>query len=131
MRPGHGGGGPDGYRISGGRTIAKTRVVDDSGSLDLVFFNMEHRRDALHQGDVCVFFGKVEDNLRRKQMINPLFEPEGRPAGHRAHHAHLSLTAGVTQGLMARAAARGWTPAGSCCRTCCRMRCGRPTSCVM
>ena len=39
------------YRISGGRTIAKTRVVDDSGSLDLVFFNMEHRRDALHQGD--------------------------------------------------------------------------------
>ena len=25
------------YRISGGRTIAKTRVVDDSGSLDLVF----------------------------------------------------------------------------------------------
>ena len=40
------------YRISGGRTIAKTRVVDDSGSLDLVFFNMEHRRDALHQGDV-------------------------------------------------------------------------------
>ena len=35
------------YRISGGRTIAKTRVVDDSGSLDLVFFNMEHRRDAM------------------------------------------------------------------------------------
>ena len=60
------------YRISGGRTIAKTRVVDDSGSLDLVFFNMEHRRDALHQGDVCVFFGKVEDNLRRKQMIMQL-----------------------------------------------------------
>lgn len=25
------------YRISGGRTIAKTRVVDDSGAMDLVF----------------------------------------------------------------------------------------------
>ena len=95
------------YRISGGRTIAKTRVVDDSGSLDLVFFNMEHRRDALHQGDVCVFFGKVEDNLRRKQMINPLFEPEGRQQVTGRIMPIYPLTAGVTQGLMARAARQG------------------------
>lgn len=95
------------YRISGGRTIAKTRVVDDSGSLDLVFFNMEHRRDALHQGDVCVFFGKVEDNLRRKQMINPLFEPEGQQQVTGRIMPIYPLTAGVTQGLMARAARQG------------------------
>ncbi len=95
------------YRISGGRTIAKTRVVDDSGSLDLVFFNMEHRRDALHQGDVCVFFGRVEDNLRRKQMINPLFEPEGRQQVTGRIMPIYPLTAGVTQGLMARAARQG------------------------
>lgn len=95
------------YRISGGRTIAKTRVVDDSGSLDLVFFNMEHRRDALHQGDVCVFFGKVEDNLRRKQMINPLFEPEGWQQVTGRIMPIYPLTAGVTQGLMARAARQG------------------------
>ena len=95
------------YRISGGRTIAKTRVVDDSGSLDLVFFNMEHRRDALHQRDVCVFFGKVEDNLRRKQMINPLFEPEGRQQVTGRIMPIYPLTAGVTQGLMARAARQG------------------------
>ena len=95
------------YRISGGRTIAKTRVVDDSGSLDLVFFNMEHRRDALHQGDVRVFFGKVEDNLRRKQMINPLFEPEGRQQVTGRIMPIYPLTAGVTQGLMARAARQG------------------------
>ena len=95
------------YRISGGRTIAKTRVVDDSGSLDLVFFNMEHRRDALHQGDVCVFFGKVEDDLRRKQMINPLFEPEGRQQVTGRIMPIYPLTAGVTQGLMARAARQG------------------------
>ena len=95
------------YRISGGRTIAKTRVGDDSGSLDLVFFNMEHRRDALHQGDVCVFFGKVEDNLRRKQMINPLFEPEGRQQVTGRIMPIYPLTAGVTQGLMARAARQG------------------------
>ncbi len=95
------------YRISGGRTIAKTRVVDDSGSLDLVFFNMEHRRDALHQGDACVFFGKVEDNLRRKQMINPLFEPEGRQQVTGRIMPIYPLTAGVTQGLMARAARQG------------------------
>ena len=95
------------YRISGGRTIAKTRVVDDSGSLDLVFFNMEHRRDALHQGDVCVFFGKVEDNLRRKPWLPPGVEPEGRQQVTGRIMPIYPLTAGVTQGLMARAARQG------------------------
>ena len=95
------------YRISGGRTIAKTRVVDDSGSLDLVFFNMEHRRDALHQGDVCVFFGKVEDNLRRKQMINPLFEPEGRQQVTGRIMPIYPLAAGVSQTLLAKAMRQG------------------------
>lgn len=66
------------YRISGGRTIAKTRVVDDSGAMDLVFFNAQHLGSSLRMGETYVFFGRVEDDLRRKQMINPLFEPEGR-----------------------------------------------------
>lgn len=43
-------------------------------------------------------FGKVEDNLRRKQMINPLFEPEGRQQVTGRIMPIYPLTAGVTQG---------------------------------
>lgn len=95
------------YRISGGRTIAKTRVVDDSGSMDLVFFNAQHLGSSLRMGETYVFFGRVEDNLRRKQMINPLFEPEGRQQVTGRIMPIYPLTAGVTQGLMARAARQG------------------------
>lgn len=69
---------PTPRRIAGGRTLVKTRVVDDSGSMDLVFFNAQHLGSSLHMGETYVFFGRVEDDLRHRQMINPLFEPEGR-----------------------------------------------------
>ena len=69
---------PTPRRIAGGRTLVKTRVVDDSGSLDLVFFNAQHLGSSLRMGETYVFFGRVEDDLRHRQMINPLFEPEGR-----------------------------------------------------
>ena len=95
------------YRISGGRTIAKTRVVDDSGAMDLVFFNAQHLGSSLRMGETYVFFGRVEDDLRRKQMINPLFEPEGRQQVTGRIMPIYPLTAGVTQGLMARAARQG------------------------
>ena len=95
------------YRISGGRTIAKTRVVDDSGAMDLVFFNAQHLGSSLRMGETYVFFGRVEDDLRRKQMINPLFEPEGRQQVTGRIMPIYPLTAGVTQGLMARVARQG------------------------
>ena len=93
---------PTPRRIAGGRTLVKTRVVDDSGSMDLVFFNAQHLGSSLRMGETYVFFGRVEDDLRRRQMINPLFEPvTGRIM------PIYPLTAGVTQGLMARAARQG------------------------
>lgn len=107
MRPGHGGGGPDGLSHfrrphhrqdpGGGRQRVSGPGVFQHGA--------PAGRPA--QGDVCVFFGKVEDNLRRKQMINPLFEPEGRQQVTGRIMPIYPLTAGVTQGLMVRAARQG------------------------
>lgn len=37
---------PTGHRISGGRTIVKARAVDDSGSLELTFFNQDYPKAA-------------------------------------------------------------------------------------
>ena len=98
---------PTPRRIAGGRTLVKTRVVDDSGSMDLVFFNAQHLGSSLHMGETYVFFGRVEDDLRHRQMINPLFEPEGRQQVTGRIMPIYPLTAGVTQGLMARAARQG------------------------
>ena len=69
---------PTSRRITGGRTVVKVRAVDDTGVLDVTFFNQAYRQQNLHVGDSFVFCGKVEGNLLRKQMTNPLMEPEGQ-----------------------------------------------------
>lgn len=79
---------PTAHRIPGGRTIVRTRAVDETGTLDVVFFNQEYRKNSLHRGEIYIFYGKVEGQ-RRHQMVNPLLEPEGRQHPDRAHHAHL------------------------------------------
>ena len=99
---------PTPRRIAGGRTLVKTRVVDDSGSMDLVFFSTPSIWAApCAWGRRMCFFGRVEDDLRHRQMINPLFEPEGRQQVTGRIMPIYPLTAGVTQGLMARAARQG------------------------
>ena len=116
---------PTAHRIPGGRTIVRTRAVDETGALDVVFFNQEYRKNSLHRGEIYIFYGKVEGQ-RRHQLVNPLLEPEG----HRQLTGRImpiySLTAGISQLMLTQ----GWTPAGSCCRTYCRMRCGGSTACA-
>lgn len=67
---------PTAHRIPGGRTIVRTRAVDETGVLDIVFFNQEYRKNSLHRGEIYIFYGKVEGQ-RRHQLVNPLLEPEG------------------------------------------------------
>ena len=66
---------PAAHRISGGRSVVKCRAVDDTGVLDLTFFNQEYRKNTLQPGQTYVFYGRVEGNLLRRQMVNPLLEP--------------------------------------------------------
>ena len=51
---------PTARRVSGGRILVKLRAVDESGTLDVTFFNQAYRADSLHAGETYVFFGKVE-----------------------------------------------------------------------
>jgi ATP-dependent DNA helicase RecG len=98
---------PTSHRISGGRTIVKARAVDESGSLDLVFFNQAYRRSSLHAGETYIFFGKVEGNLIRRQMINPLLEREGQQQITGRIMPVYPLTAGVSQLILSRAVRQG------------------------
>ena len=98
---------PTAHRISGGKTLVKARAVDDGGSLDLVFFNQEYRKNSLHKGETYIFYGKVEGNLLRRQMVNPLLEREGQQQITGRIMPLYPLTAGVTQLIMSRAMRQG------------------------
>ena len=100
---------PTANRISGGRTVVKARAVDDSGALDLTFFNQEYRKNSLHRGETYIFCGKVEGNLLARRMINPIVEREGEQVltGHIV--PIYPLTAGVSQNLLYKAVGQGLT----------------------
>ena len=100
-------GDPTASRIAGGRTLVKVRAVDSSGVLDVAFFNQEYRKTSLHKGETYIFYGKVEGDLLRRRMTNPLLEPEGRQLLTGRIMPIYPLTAGITQSRLAEAMRQG------------------------
>ena len=66
--------------IRKGLDLVKLRAVDDSGSLEITFFNQAFVKDSLKQGETYVFYGKISGTPMRPEMTNPLFEKEA-PSG--------------------------------------------------
>ena len=64
--------------IRRGMDIVKLRAVDDSGSVDITFFNQPYAKDNLHRGESYNFFGRMELRGGRRTMANPVYEPEER-----------------------------------------------------
>ena len=64
-------------RLPGGRTMARCRVFDSTGMLQLTFFNQPYLK--LERGREYIFFGKPEFTGGRRGMINPVFEPADSP----------------------------------------------------
>ena len=64
--------------IRKGLDLVKLRAVDDTGTLDVTFFNQAWLKNSLHQGETYIFYGRAEGSLLRHQMANPVVEPEGR-----------------------------------------------------
>ena len=57
-----------------GLTITKVRVFDDTGALEVVFFNQPFVKNQLKLGKEYVFYGKIEARGRAKTMQTPQFE---------------------------------------------------------
>ena len=100
-------GDPTASRIAGGRTLVKVRAVDDSGALDVAFFNQDYRKTSLHKGETYIFYGRVEGDLLRRRMTNPVLEPEGRQLLTGRIMPIYPLTAGVSQTMLAKAMRQG------------------------
>ena len=61
-------------RIRRGLDLVKLRVVDDSGAVDITFFNQPYSKDNLHRGESYVFFGRIEFKAGRRALTNPIYE---------------------------------------------------------
>lgn len=83
--------------IRKGMDLIKVRAVDESGVLDVTFFNQTWLKDNLHQGETYLFYGRAEGNLLRKQMASPVVEPIDRREQTGRIVPTYPLTAGVSR----------------------------------
>ncbi len=62
-------------RVSGGRIMSKGLVYDDTGTLEIVFFNNRYISSMLRGGNEYFFYGKITTSAYGAQMIAPTFSP--------------------------------------------------------
>ena len=94
-------------RIRKGLDLVKLRVVDESGALELTYFNQSYLKNTFHTGETYVFYGRAEGTPRRLQMTNPLFEREGAHQITGRIMPIYPLTAGVSQSMLYKAVEQG------------------------
>ena len=90
-------------RIRKGLDLIKLRAVDETGALELTYFNQSYLKNTFHTGDAYVFFGRAEGTPSRQQMTNPLFEREGAHQITGRIMPIYPLTAGVSQSMLCKA----------------------------
>lgn len=94
-------------RIRKGLDLVKLRAVDETGALELTYFNQSYLKNTFHTGDAYVFFGHAEGTPSRPQMINPLFEREGSHQITGRIMPIYPLTAGISQSMLYKAVEQG------------------------
>ena len=93
-------------RVRRGMELLKVRAVDDSGSVNITFFNQSYLREQLTAGRVFRFWGRLEGSGARRSMVNPSLEPDESPCAATGRIVPVyPLTAGLAQGFMMRTAA--------------------------
>ena len=58
-----------------GMSISKFRAFDESGSVEVLFFNSKYTKEVFHIGSVYRFYGKLAFSGKRLQLVNPKYEP--------------------------------------------------------
>ncbi len=87
-------------RIRRGLDLVKTRAVDDTGAMELTFFNQPYLQRSLQRGESYIFYGKMELVGGRRQMTNPVLERPGRRRATGRILPRYPLTAGVSNYLL-------------------------------
>ena len=93
--------------IRKGLDLVKLRAVDETGTLDVTFFNQAWLKNSLREGETYIFCGRAEGGPLRRRMANPIVEPEGRREATGRIVPVYPLTAGVSQLLLSRSVRQG------------------------
>ena len=94
-------------RVRKGMELVKVRAVDETGALDVTFFNQVYMKDNLKAGETYTFFGRAEAAGRRRSMTNPLVEREGSRVMTGRIMPVYPLTAGISQLTLVKAVEQG------------------------
>ena len=84
-----------------GLSLVKVRAVDDTGTLNVTFFNQDYIREVMCAGQTFVFYGTVERQGNLRAMTNPVFEREGNARTTGLIMPVYPLTAGISNNLLA------------------------------
>ncbi len=99
-------------RIRQGLELVKLRAVDETGALDVTFFNQAYMKDNLRAGESYTFFGKAEVTGRRRAMANPIVEREGARLMTGRIMPIYALTAGISQTTLVKSMEQGLAACG-------------------
>ena len=90
---------PSVARLRGRMTMVKVRAYDETGTVQITYFNQPFMRDKFHTGATFRFFGKVEAKKFATQMTNPIAEAcaDGDTSRLRDVVPVYPLASGVTQ----------------------------------
>jgi len=88
-------------RIRRGMELVKLRAADDSGVLNITYFNQNYMKNRLKTGECYIFYGKVTVERGRASMTNPVCEEMDRPHGvTRCIVPIYKLRAGISNNLL-------------------------------
>lgn len=67
------------FRVRSNMTIAQMTVMDDSGTMKIVWYNNRFVKGQYHTGEKYIIYARaVRDKNGRLQMVNPITEKEGK-----------------------------------------------------
>ena len=92
---------PNAAHVRRGLDLLRFRAVDETGSLDITYFNQSFLKNVFLPGETYIFYGRVSETGRRRSMSNPAFEPESAQGVVTGRILPIyRLTAGITQKLI-------------------------------
>ena len=101
-------------RIRRGMELVKFRAVDESGSVDITYFNQPYVKDQIKRGECYNFYGKIIGIGSKRTMSNPVHELENAVGGITGRIVPLyRLTTGLNQKLMMSAVRQALDACGS------------------
>ncbi len=94
--------------IRKGLDLVKFRAVDESGQLNITFFNQAYIKNSFITGENYYFYGKISGTKSKPEMTNPAFEAVGKADSTMLRIMPIyRLTNGLNQKAMANAVRQG------------------------